>query len=263
MCHYPRARHARHLILLCVLSGMSSSLCARSLPAADTLSAASVPEKERVFHARQLIAPASLITVGALGVSIPAFCKAKEHIRDGFQNWSDGRKCHVDDYIQYLPAVANLGLGLTGVKARHPFRERVAVTATAYVAMAAMTNATKYLVKERRPDSDSRNSFPSGHTATAFTGAELMREEYGNLIGLGAYTVASGVAVLRLYNDRHWANDLLAGAGIGILSARIGYWLLPFERRLFRWDRKKASVVALPTYAPETRTVGLAFSAQL
>lgn len=51
------------------------------------------------------------------------------------------------------------------------------------------------------------------------------------------------------------------GAGIGILSARIGYWLLPWERKLFGWDRASASVAVIPTYQPETKTLGLGLTA--
>lgn len=84
-------------------------------------------------------------------------------------------------------------------------------------------------------------------------GAELVRMEYKDsspLYGIGAYTIACGVAFLRLYNERHWCNDVLAGAGIGILSARIGYWLLPFEKKLFGLDKKKSRVnlAASPYY---------------
>ena len=43
---------------------------------------------------------------------------------------------------------------------------------------------------------------------------------------------------MRLYNERHWTTDVLAGAGIGILSARVGYWLLPWTSRIFK--RRKA-----------------------
>ncbi|MDE6694481.1 MAG: phosphatase PAP2 family protein, partial [Bacteroidales bacterium] len=50
------------------------------------------------------------------------------------------------------------------------------------------------------------------------------------------YTVATSVAFLRMYNNRHWLNDVIAGAGIGILSARIGYWMLPLYQRWFHWD---------------------------
>ena len=72
------------------------------------------------------------------------------------------------------------------------------------------------------------------------------------------YVVASGIGVLRVWNERHWATDVLAGAGIGILSARVAYWLLPFERRLFGLDKKqKASdMVAIPYYSPTDRSFG-------
>lgn len=93
--------------------------------------------------------------------------------------------------------------------------------------------------------------FPSGHTATVFTGAELMRVEYGVGMGIGAYSVALGVAFLRLYNGRHWLNDVIAGAGIGILSARIGYWMFPLYQKWFKWDNQCSHIVVIsPTYNP-------------
>ena len=33
---------------------------------------------------------------------------------------------------------------------------------------------------------------------------------------------------MRMYNNRHWASDVLAGAGVGILSASLTYWLAPY-----------------------------------
>lgn len=53
-------------------------------------------------------------------------------------------------------------------------------------------------------------------------GAELVRIEYGGWYGAGAYAVAAGVGFMRMYNGRHWLHDVVAGAGVGILSARIG-----------------------------------------
>ena len=221
----------------------------------------SVYSRNRVFHGRQLIAPAALITVGALGVNQGWFKEINRNVRNEIQDWSGGKHFKADDYVQYAPAVVNVFLGFTGVKAKHPFRERLAATLTASAALTIMVNGVKYTVREKRPDSGRRNSFPSGHTATAFMGAELMREEYGNAWGAGAYAVATGVAFLRLYNDRHWLNDVIAGAGVGILAARVGYWLLPRERKLFRWDKKKQTMTLIPTYSPESQTMGLAFSA--
>ena len=172
--------------------------------------------------------------------------------------WRKNKYVKVDDYLQYLPVAANVGLGLTGIKARHPLRERVACTATAYLVMGIMVNVTKRAVGEKRPDTNARNSFPSGHTATAFMGAELVRKEYGNAAGLCAYAVATSVAVMRLYKNRHWLNDIIAGAGMGIMSAKIGFWLLPWEKRLFGWDKKKNDAALLPYI--DTQSNGLAMT---
>ena len=76
-----------------------------------------------------------------------------------------------------------------------------------------------------------------------------MREEYGLGMGIGAYSVAVGVAFLRLYNGRHWLNDVIAGAGVGILSARIGYWMLPLYKRWFKWDSPCSDIMVI-SYNP-------------
>lgn len=69
--------------------------------------------------------------------------------------------------------------------------------------------------------------------------------------------MASGVAFMRLYNGRHWLNDVIAGAGVGILSARIGYWMLPLNRKIFKMDRRKA-LVTTPVYYPDNNALGMA-----
>ena len=74
-------------------------------------------------------------------------------------------------------------------------------------------------------------------------GAELVRIEYGEdypWLAVGAYTIATATGALRVYNNHHWLSDVVAGAGVGILSARIGYWLLPYTKRAMHritgWD---------------------------
>lgn len=214
---------------------------------------------EYAFNARELILPATLLTIGIGGYYLDGFYGFNDDINKSVTTLRSGRYFHIDDYVQYLPAVTYLAFGSIGVKGKHSFRERLAVGLTAYLSMTLLTNAGKYSFHEKRPDSNARNSFPSGHTATAFTGAELMRIEYGIKYGIPAYLVATGVSFLRLYNGRHWLNDVIAGAGIGILSARIGYWMLPLYRKWFRWDRAgKDSMFAIaPQYEPCTRQFGV------
>ncbi len=213
------------------------------------------------FQPKQILFPVIAMGIGTFGVYDGTFYGFKNSIKDDLTHLRGNHYIHADDYIQYLPAAAYLGLGAVGVKARHTFKERLVAGATAHIVMAALTNGLKYSIREKRPDTHARNSFPSGHTAMVFTGAELMRIEYGPWYGLAAYTIAASVAFLRMYNNRHWLNDVIGGAGIGILSARIGYWMLPLYQRWFHWNgspkKSKSTVTVLPAYDYDTQAVSL------
>ena len=106
--------------------------------------------------------------------------------------------------------------------------------------------------KIERPDGSSKNSFPSGHTATAFAGAEFLRQEYGDQsvwYGIAGYAVATGTGLFRMYNNRHWLTDVAAGAGIGILSTKIAYWVNPYlTRKMFGETTSKSTVLFTPIY---------------
>ena len=94
--------------------------------------------------------------------------------------------------------------------------------------MATAVNTLKQTTHVERPDGSDRHSFPSGHTATAFMTATLLAKEYGKRspwIGFGAYTTASATGLMRMANNKHWLSDVLTGAGIGILSTEIGYYI--------------------------------------
>ena len=219
-------------------SAVSTDTIAVGAPVAPAVSARTssvalrLEDSSTKFKWTQLIAPAALITVGSLGVSTNFGIGIRETFRDVVEENRGPYRLPVDDVIQFVPLAMDLGLGLTGVKSRHNFRDRAMVTFTAYATMAVLVNTLKYTVREPRPGSGVRNSFPSGHTAVAFTAAEIVRVEYGPWWGLAAYSVGCATAFLRVYNDRHWITDTIAGAGIGILSARVGYWMLPLEQRL-------------------------------
>ena len=197
-----------------------------------------------------------LVATGAVGLCKPAN-KYKLEVRDAMRGLSNQKRFPLDDYVQYLSGAAALTLEWAGVAPKHDIADRALLTGTAYASTASITLLLKNTVTSVRPgvydyykDVDTRsrinpttrpryfNSFPSGHTATAFTGAELVRLEYGDdcpWAAVGAYVVATGVGFLRVYNEQHWFTDVLAGAGVGILSARIGWWLLPYEKRVIRF----------------------------
>lgn len=204
------------------------------------------------FKLGEIIMPLTLIGAGTLGFVEP-IKNSRYEVRDYLNEWRGDHRVKVDDYLQYVPLVSIYGLSLLGAEAKHNYVDRTLELATSYIALGIIVNGIKYTVREPRPDGSADNSFPSGHTATTFMGAELVRIEYGEdspWFAVGAYAIAATVGVLRVYNERHWFTDVFAGAGVGILSARIGYWLLPYTRRamhrLTGWD-----VFVTPTASTE------------
>ncbi len=92
-----------------------------------------------------------------------------------------------------------------------------------------VTYALKYSIDERRPNGGSQ-SFPSGHSSISFSAAEFMRKRYGWEYGAPAYAAASFVAYSRVESREHYPRDVVAGAGIGILSSFI------FTKPYKGWD---------------------------
>ena len=87
------------------------------------------------------------------------------------------------------------------------------------------------------------------HTATAFMGAEFLYQEYKDIsiwYGITGYVVATGTGLFRMYNNRHWLTDVATGAGIGILSTKIAYWVHPWIKKIFYKDKEDISGTILP-----------------
>lgn len=84
---------------------------------------------------------------------------------------------------------------------------------------ALITEGLKRTVDKERPDGDCCESFPSGHTAAAFTGAVFLHERYGHPWGVPALMAASYVGWSRIRSDQHDGWDVAAGAVIGAGAA--------------------------------------------
>lgn len=142
------------------------------------------------------------------------------------RSWAPGFHRTYDNYLQYAPAAVMVGLKSCGYRGRSSWGRMLVSDAIAAGTMAAAVNACKYTVRTMRPDGSTRNSFPSGHTATAFLTATMLAREYGPRspwFAVGGYAAATVVALSRQLNDRHWMSDTVVGAGIGILAAEAGY----------------------------------------
>jgi membrane-associated phospholipid phosphatase len=94
-------------------------------------------------------------------------------------------------------------------------------------------------------------------------GAEFLYQEYKDKsiwYGIAGYAVATGTGLFRIYNNRHWLTDVAAGAGIGILSTKIAYWVQPYiTKKLFKSSSEtKSTSMIMPFYNGQQYGLGFA-----
>ena len=178
------------------------------------------------------------------GQTVPSFDKSMNMLR---YNAVGDLHYSVDDWLQYSPAAAMLVIKAAGYDSRSSWGRMIVSDAFSVAVMTAAVNGIKYTAARPRPDGSSRNSFPSGHTATSFMVAAMLHEEYGwrsPWISFGGYAVASFTGISRIINNRHWTSDVIAGAVIGMASVKLGYFLADL---IFR-DKNIASEWSAPVF---------------
>jgi hypothetical protein len=209
---------------------------------------------------KELIIPTVLIGYGVIGIESDGIKNLNAEIKEEVNENID-KKFTIDDISQFVPAVSVYALNAVGIKGKNNFKDRSLILATSYLLVAGTTLPLKSITKVQRPDGSSYNSFPSGHTATAFAGAEFLWQEYKDVsiwYGISGYIIATGTGFFRIYNDRHWLTDVVAGAGIGILSTKVAYWINPWiQDKIFKSKGKNSMSVIAPIYNGKQLGIGL------
>ena len=179
---------------------------------------------DEYFHLRELYVPVSFIAYASYSnneESLLSNTKIKAERDEDMPHF----KVPVDNYMQFAPILAGYGCLAMGSKqngwlyTREVLLNEVIVNISVY--------SVKHLSKVPSIVNGSYNAFPSGHTAQAFSAATLFSDNFAKgkpWLQCLSYGSASAVGVLRILNERHWATDVVAGAGFGILSAKISEW---------------------------------------
>ena len=121
------------------------------------------------FNYKQLIIPTILIGYGAIGIESDGLKFINSGIKEEVNENID-KKITIDDFSQYAPALSVYALNFAGIKGKNNLRDRSIILGTSYLLVGTSVYALKNITKEERPDKSGFNSFPSGHTATAFAG---------------------------------------------------------------------------------------------
>ncbi|ABZ75457.1 phosphoesterase PA-phosphatase related [Shewanella halifaxensis HAW-EB4] len=179
----------------------------------------------------------SITTALALSTLSPPLY-AQSEIFDG----QSGTISDIGDVVQIaLPAGALIGsLWIGDTEGAWQLTKGVAATA-------AITHTMKFGYERLRPDGSESNSFPSGHTSAAFSGAAYIHHRYGNTWGIPAYAAATFVGASRVWANRHYVDDVLAGGSIAVLSSL--YFTDPYNN---------SDLVVVPSFGENH--IGLAMS---
>ncbi|MEP6512233.1 MAG: phosphatase PAP2 family protein [Parafilimonas sp.] len=188
-----------------------------------------LPEKR--ISLKSFITPAAVFSYGVIVNTedvLISDAEIKENRDEHFKNFHTT----IDDYMQFAPVAAGYAMMIDNPEHRFwPYTKKIIVNE---IIISLAVPQIKHLSKVPKPNTTVYNAFPSGHTAQAFSGATLLCDEFGRnkpWLYVAAYGSASAVGVLRILNNRHWASDVIAGAGFGILSAKLSELIVQPSRK--------------------------------
>jgi membrane-associated phospholipid phosphatase len=225
------------ILIFFVVSGRSFAFCTEKdslktaivYPYNDSIHELHFKYADRKRGMKPFIAPTVLV---AGGVAL--------HFSDLKYDINDWRAEHfyyqgsVDDYLRFGPMVAVYSLNALGIKGKNNFGNESALLFKSVLLNTLVVRILKDATHVERPWGHTFDSFPSGHTSLVFAMAQWMHHEYGDRsvwYSIGAYSCATAVGVMRVSKGGHWASDVLAGAGIGMMSTELVYLT-----HLYKWD---------------------------
>lgn len=155
-------------------------------------------------------------------------------------------KTGTDNFLPFVP-IAQIYMGpILGFKPKDNIRNQTIDIVVANSITFAVVGITKNLVRYERPDLSNKFSFPSGHTAISFTTAALLYHQYrdSNLwYASSGFLFATATGILRIANNKHFAPDVITGAGIGLASGLLVSYYNPLRTIKFGKNKKTSALI--------------------
>ena len=178
-----------------------------------------------------LIIPGTFILYGCLKSSVSGIQRIDDDIMASVKRKYPDFRTRADDYLAWSPSVSIYLMDALHVKTRHSFTEHLILDAGSMIVAGGIGLVMRKISGSMDVYNTQGTKFPSGHTTNAFRGAEIFHQELKGTspaLSYSGYLVATTVGVLRIYNKGHLLTEVLAGAGLGILSTKLTYWV--FEK---------------------------------
>ena len=208
------------------------------------------PATKKHFTLKSLLIPGAMIAYGFTSLGNDGLKNLNQELKEDV--WTDRphQLIHIDNWLLITPALSLYGLNAIGIKGKNNFRDRTMILLLSNIILNTTVFTVKKISHQLRPDGSNYYSFPSGHAAVAFASAEFLYQEYKDVspwYGVAGYAMATTTGYLRIYNNKHWFSDVVTGAGLGIVSSKIAYWLYPkIKKKLF--SNKPSGTIIMPGY---------------
>jgi membrane-associated phospholipid phosphatase len=203
-----------------------------SKPAFDTLN--KNENREYYLKPPALIIPATFIIYGGLKPVINDISKLDNRIMSHMQERYPDFRGNAADYLMWVPSASVYAMDAFKVKTAHNFKQHLILDAGSILITGGIGLGMRIISSNIKGFDSGNTGFPSGHTANAFRGAEILHQELkqnNKLLSYSGYVAATAVGVLRIYGKEHYLSQVVAGAGLGILSTKITYWIFDKIKR--------------------------------
>jgi hypothetical protein len=192
-------------------------------------------EENHYLKPTAFIIPGSFLIYSGLKPFVDGIPKLDNRIMANVQEKYPNFHTNAADYLMWVPSASVYALDAFKVKAQHSFTQHLILDAGSILITGGIGLGMRMISKNMTAYNSNGTKFPSGHAANVFRGAEILHQELklqNPVLSYGGYVVATGVGLLRIYNKNHYLTEVLAGAGLGIISTKLTYWI--FDKIKFR-----------------------------